>query len=87
MTQTNAVDNLLLRRVISVLWPTFLVAGMAEMIFFSLFDPIEMHFLGEEHELSRSAAYTVGFFAFWILGIVSSLLTLWLHRTNASDDA
>jgi len=84
VTDSNAGDNLRLRRAIGVLWPTFLVAAAAEMIFFSLFDPIEMHFLGEEHELSRIAAYTVGFFSFWILGIVSSLMTLWLHQTSAS---
>jgi len=30
--------------------------------------------------LSREAVYTVGFVAFWLLGMLSSALTLFLHR-------
>src|SRR6266567_3359811 len=66
-----------------VIWPAFLVAGVAEAIFFTLFDPIELHLFGAPIELSREAAYTVGFFAFWALAMASSVLTVLLGRSAA----
>lgn len=70
----------MLRRVLLVLWPAFLVAGVGEFFFFSIFDPRELTFFGEPLEASRQAIYTVGFFAFWALGAASSALTLFLFR-------
>lgn len=62
----------------SVLWPSFLVAGIAEMIVFSLVDPADLH-LG--FEIGRTGVYSLGFFAFWALMAVSSALTVWLCRS------
>ena len=62
------------------LWPAFLVAGIAEMAFFSLFDPMEMHFMGQPIEASRTAIYSIGFFGFWSVAALSSALTHWLGR-------
>jgi len=67
-------------RIMWILWPAFLVAGVAEMVFFALVDPGELHFHGEPLELGRTAVYTVFFFAFWLLAAVSSALTCLLHR-------
>lgn len=47
-----------------VLWPSFILGGIAEVIFFTLFDPVDMHLFGEPLGLSRTAIYTIGFFAF-----------------------
>ena len=70
----------LAQRLIWVIWPAFVVAGIAEIVFFTVFDPFELHFFGAPLELSREAIYTMGFFGFWGLGIASSALTLFLGR-------
>ena len=61
------------RRAANILWPSFLAAGAAEVLFFTAFDPAEL-------ELSRTVAYTAGFFLFWTLAAASSALTSWLER-------
>jgi hypothetical protein len=68
-----------MRSAIEILWPSFLVAGVAEGIFFTVFDPMEMHFLGEPIEAGRMAVYSIGFFSFWLVSAASSLLTKWLQ--------
>lgn len=68
-----------MRAMIEVLWPSFLVAGVAEGLFFTVFDPMELHFLGEPIEAGRMAVYSIGFFAFWFMAATSSLLTKWLQ--------
>lgn len=68
------------RRWMWIIWPAFLVAGIAEIVFFSIFDPFDLHFFGAPLDWSRQAIYTLGFFGFWGLGITSSALTLWLER-------
>jgi hypothetical protein len=70
----------LARRLMWVIWPAFLVAGIAEAIFFTVFDPFDLHFFGAPLELSREAIYTMGFFGFWGLGIAASALTLFFEH-------
>jgi hypothetical protein len=64
-----------------VLWPAFLVACAAELLFFSLFDPSDLHLFGNPVEADRMLVYTLGFFAFWAIGAVSSALTVFLARS------
>jgi hypothetical protein len=68
-------------RVMWVIWPAFLVAGVSEIIFFAVFDPFDLHFFGATLDLSREFIYTMGFFGFWGLGIASSALTVFLERS------
>jgi hypothetical protein len=70
------------RRLMWVVWPAFLVAGFAEAVFFTVFDPFDLHFFGAPLDLSRQAIYTMGFFGFWGLGIASSALTLFLEGSS-----
>ncbi|MGF1642278.1 MAG: hypothetical protein ACFCUJ_01450 [Thiotrichales bacterium] len=56
----------------AVLWPSFLMAGVATIIFFTVFDPEQMHGL---EDFSRIAVYSTGFFVFWGLMAVSSCAT------------
>ena len=79
--------GLLARRLMWVIWPAFLVAGAAELIFFSVFDPFDLHFFGAPLEMSRQAIYTMGFFGFWVLGIASSALTIFLESGPRHDAA
>ena len=68
-------------RILWVLWPAFLVAGVAEGVFFSLFDPHELTFFGEPLEASRQAIYSIGFLCFWAMGASASALTVFLQRS------
>jgi len=74
----RVVSALVLMRVV---WPAFLAAAVAELVFFSIFDPFDLHFFGAPLEMSREAIYTMGFFGFWGLGIASSALTVALGTT------
>ena len=74
-------DDNFAHRLMWVIWPAFLVAGIAEGIFFTVFDPFELHFFGATLDMSRGAIYTMGFFGFWALGIASSALTVYLERS------
>jgi len=58
-----------------VLWPAFLMACFATGLVFSLIDPMELVVLDERIQLHITGAYTIGFFAFWLLGILASGLT------------
>jgi hypothetical protein len=66
-----------LQRAMWVIWPGFLAAIAAEIVFFAMFDPLDFNM---RLNLSREAVYTSGFVAFWLLGILSSALTLFLQR-------
>ena len=79
----SAGNGLLARRLMWVIWPAFLVAGAAELVFFSVFDPFDLHFFGAPLDMSRQAIYTMGFFGFWALGIASSALTIFLESGPA----
>ena len=56
-----------------IVWPSFLAAGVAEVVFFTVFDPDDL-------DMGRLAAYTLGFFLFWLLAAVSSTLTWFLQQ-------
>ena len=58
-----------------IAWPAFLVAGGLEMLVFALVDPEDLHWFGQPLGLSRSGVYTLVFFAFWALTMLSSALT------------
>jgi len=71
-----------MQRAVLILWPSFLVAAVAEMVFFALFDPGELSFFGQPLELSRIAIYSIGFFLFWTFAAASSALSLALHASG-----
>jgi hypothetical protein len=66
---------------IQVLWPSFLVAGIAEIVFFTVINPQELYLFGQPVKYSPIATYSIGFFSFWILCAASSLATLFFQRT------
>ncbi len=68
----------MLRLAMSILWPSFLVAIMAEGCFFSLFDAHELLHLTGRVDSPPIAAYTLGFFFFWLFGALASMLTYYL---------
>jgi len=67
------------RLVLWVFWPSFLMAGVIEMLVFSMADPRELHGLGSDlMDLSPTAIYTLAFFCFWLVVATASALTLLL---------
>lgn len=64
------------RRILWVVWPAFMVAGVLEIMVFAMFDPHDLHWFGQPVDWSRQGIYTVSFFVFWFMGCASSALTL-----------
>lgn len=72
-----------MKRMIWIFWPSFVVAGVAETVFFTLFDPTTLEIFGEPTSLNRTAVYTFGFLLFWVFAALSSAFTCFLQRTSA----
>lgn len=72
-----------MKQVIWILWPSFVVAGLAEIAFFTLIDPQELYLFGEPTHFSRTATYSIGFFSFWAVCAASSLFTCVIQRSAA----
>lgn len=71
-----------------VVWISFLTAAVGTMLFFAVFDPVDLTGMFDpDLEVSRDAGYAAGFFFFWILSAVSSGVTAWLVRTAPKRDA
>ncbi len=66
------------RLMMVVLWPSFLVAIVAEGFFFSMFDPFELAMASRHLDLTPLATYTIGFFCFWLFCSLTSMLTYYL---------
>lgn len=64
-----------------VLWPSFMVAGAAELAFFAVINPQELYLFGEPVNYPKVATYSIGFFGFWLVCAVSSMLTLYMTRS------
>ena len=71
-----------MQRLIWILWPSFVVAGIAEAVFLTLIDPQELYLFGEPVAFSRIATYSIGFFAFWALCAASSTFTCFIQRSS-----
>lgn len=66
-----------MRMAMKVFWPAFMAASMAEAAFFALIDPREAVHVGE-CVLEPAAVYTLGFFFFWTLCSLASMITYYL---------
>jgi hypothetical protein len=63
------------QRLMWIAWPAFLMAAALEMVVFAMVDPQDLYWFGQPLALSRGAVYTLAFFAFWGITMVSSALT------------
>lgn len=80
MNSTGMISTPRIQRIIAILWPSFLTAGVATILFFTAFDPYHMLADTQFEELSRIGAYTVGFFLFWVLTASSCMLTCYFQQ-------
>lgn len=63
-------------RAMAILWPSFLMAGVLEMLVFALVDPGTLRwFGGAPLPLSATGVYSLAFFVFWTVIAVSGGLT------------
>lgn len=70
-----------------VVWISFLTAAVGTMLFFALFDPVDLaHVVDPGLDIGRQAGYAVGFFFFWVLSAACSAVTAWLVRTAPKRD-
>ena len=68
------------RSLMLILWPSFLMAGVASAVVFALIDPLDVAIFGYFRP-ERDVLYAVGFFFFWLIATLSSMLTLYMLPT------
>ena len=69
-----------MQKAIWILWPSFIVGGLGEVLFFTVFDPQELYLFGEPSTLGRLSVYSIGFFLCWAFAAASSAFTCFLQR-------
>lgn len=69
------------RSLMLILWPSFLMAGVASAFVFALIDPLDVAVFGYFRP-ERDVLYAVGFFFFWLIAALSSLLTLYMSPSQ-----
>ena len=75
LTTDTQTTSKLAQRIMWIVWPSFLMAGVLEILVFAMVDPQDLHWFGQAVQLSRQGIYTVAFFAFWLVTLLSSALT------------
>ena len=72
------------RNTLVIAWPAFLMAGVLEMLVFSLVDPASLHaFGGAPVALSATAVYSLAFFVFWGVIALAGAITQVLQAPEA----
>lgn len=71
----NAIP--LIQRIIAVLWPAFIMAGIATVLFTTAFDPAVIFI---DYDISRLGSYTITFFLFWAFGTATAAATCYFLK-------
>ena len=67
----------LIQRVVAVLWPSFITAGIATVLFTTMLDPTHIFI---DYEISRLGSYTISFFVFWSFGAITAASTCYFLK-------
>jgi len=67
------------QKIMWILWPSFVAAGIGIGIIFTLVDPNELVVLGYPVHASRMSVYSLGFFVLWAICSASSAVTCFLQ--------
>jgi hypothetical protein len=68
-------------RLLLVLWPAFMMAGLLEALVFVVVDPAGLHGWGSALvHWPATAVYSLAFLVFWLLMSCAAAITLWLDR-------
>ena len=68
----------MLKRLMWILWPSFIAAGIGVGIIFTLIDPMELVVLGDRVNASRTTIYSLGFFVLWAITALASAMSCFL---------
>jgi hypothetical protein len=74
-------------RTLTILWPSFLMAGVLDGIVFSLVDPADGQVVRFASGVSPPGIYTLGFFVFWCVIACASGMTALLVVEREDDPA
>lgn len=75
------------QNIVAVAWSSFLAACAATGLFFAQVDPLDiLAAVDPLLEISIEAGYALGFFFFWAVGALSSLIAVFLIRTSRRRD-
>lgn len=84
---TSSQQNIpTIQKIIAVLWPSFLTAGLATILFFTAFDPQILMAMSGYEQISQLGGYTIGFFLFWLLTASTCVLTCYFQRPCQKPD-
>jgi len=75
------------RLLMSVLWPSFLVAIVAVGALFSVIDPLHRSVIEDKEAIWSLATYTIGFLLLWLFCALSSALTCFLRQDPKENKA
>jgi len=67
----------LIQRVVAILWPSFITAGIATVLFTTMLDPALIFI---DYEISRLGSYTISFFLFWSFGAITAASTCYFLK-------
>jgi cytosine/uracil/thiamine/allantoin permease len=71
------------QNIAAILWPAFLAACIATAVFFGHVDPLDLDAISTPMtEFDSMTGYAIGFFFFWIICTISSLLSVFLISTS-----
>lgn len=68
-----------------ILWPSFLAAGVLEMLVFSVVDPSHVSLGGWQPEVNT--IYSLSFLVFWAVTAGSAGLSWWMRKAPAAIGA
>ena len=68
----------MLKKMMWILWPSFIAAGIGVGIIFTLIDPMELVVLGDRVHASRTTIYSLGFFILWAIAAMASAMSCFL---------
>ena len=72
-------------RTAQVLWPAFLMAGVLEMLVFSVLDPSALSF-GNWHP-DATTVYSLAFFVFWAVMALAAAASQWMAGSALGDES
>ncbi|TDR73008.1 hypothetical protein [Paludibacterium purpuratum] len=72
-----------MRKLILLFWPSFVIACLASVTFFALFDPYELRLHGTQLFSDKRAAYTFFLLAAWAFGALNTAVVFLLEKPAA----
>lgn len=70
-----------IQRVIAIVWPSFITAGIATILITTAFDPAVIFI---DYDVTRLAGYSMTFFVFWVFGVFTAIATCFFLRPCAA---